>query len=127
MPARRQSSSDTPISIGSGWSVTPKAARTPSLISPGERDQIGGAAAAVGQRQGVFAGQRDPSAGALVALGETRALDQPGSGQLHRVRADRPGRTGSARWGRAWRWMCSSTALLPCGSRMGLVKNEPAL
>src|SRR6478609_8281102 len=56
---------------------------------PGKGDQIGGAAAAVGQGQGVLARHRDPAAGTRVSLVEAGPLDQPGRRQLDRSPVDR--------------------------------------
>ena len=104
------------IRTGSGCRVTPKRACTPSRMVPGQGEQVGGAggAAAVGEGEGVLAGDGDaPRAG--VTLGEAGLVDQPGRADLDRVagararRAGRPGRRrvpGAARTspGRAPGW-----------------------
>ena len=68
----------TPTSVGSGSSLTPKRSSHAARDLAGEREQLGGgAAAAVGERERVLRGDRDPLRVA-VALVEAGALDQPG-------------------------------------------------
>ena len=107
-----------PTSTGSGCSVDAEArARTPAGDLARQRHQLGGRrAAAVDERERVLGG--DPDAAVAVAAREPGALDQPRGRGLDRARRAREPRR-ARRAARAPR--------TPSGSRIGLVKNEPAL